>query len=216
MAILLILQYRSQAALLEENRALKKQIEQSTGLQTGTENVSNPVPRPDNRLLSAGQFHELLRLRAEVTSLRKQKKDLEKIKSEAAASPLANQDKPPLATSPAYLPKESWSFRGYATPDAAFQSAWWAGSTGDSNALLSSLSQDRKRELAETGMTESQMAATMMEEMTKVKGFQILQTEILADDEVSLTISFDGTDKLHHATLKKSEGAWKLAGAIKN
>jgi hypothetical protein len=198
-AIPLMIQIRFQAALRGENRALKRQIEQSAGLRSRNEGLSNSISQPDSRLLAEDQFHELLRLRGEVTSLRKQKEDLEKLQPELAADQISNPGKLPLIASPVFIPKESWAFLGYATPDAAFQSAWWAGSTGDSNALLASLTQDRKLELAETGMTGSQMATAMMEEMNNVKGFQILQTEVLADDEVSLTVSFDENDKVRQA-----------------
>src|ERR1051325_8677539 len=95
------------------------------------------------RLRAEGQ--DLLKLRNEVTQLRAGSKEMEKLRAEnqqlrsaAAAARTAVPPTPPSPVPPvpaagtgAQFPKESWTFSGYASPDAALVSAIWAMKEGN-------------------------------------------------------------------------------------
>src|SRR5439155_3866208 len=111
------------AALPAENDRLSNLLAEARGSQ-----------RPATNDLS-----ELLKLRGEVGDLRLQTNDLGRLQSEnqrlksSLATVSTNPENVTLA------PKESWAFVGYAEPESAFQSAFWAMNQGDAKTLLASL-----------------------------------------------------------------------------
>jgi hypothetical protein len=105
---------------------------------------------------------------------------------------------------------------GYATPEAALQSALWAMSQGDLNALRESCTPEfRERHLAALAKTksESQLAATFKQAAAMIGNFQIVREEFLSGDELILHIY---SDRVQNASvrLKRIDGEWKIDGNL--
>jgi len=115
-----------------------------------------------------------------------------------------------------FLPRESWTFVGYATPEAALQSGYWAEHKGDFQALLNSTTPEYRSRIEKHGQTqtESQRAANMQKEAAQVAAYQIVSNEIVSADECILHIrsSWLGKGKV---TLKKIANEWKWDSDIK-
>ena len=77
-----VMQYRSQARLRDENQSLRQQVDQLTQLQSENERLSNLVAQANNDRLSKDQLSELMKLRGEVGLLRRQTNELGKLKEE--------------------------------------------------------------------------------------------------------------------------------------
>jgi RNA polymerase sigma factor (sigma-70 family) len=105
---------------------------------------------------------------------------------------------------------------GYATPEAAFQSAFSAMSRGDLNGLMeSSTPEFREGHLAAMAKkkSNSQIAAEFKQAAAMIGSFQIVGEEPLSDDELILHIH---SDRIQNAgvRLKKIDGEWKINGNL--
>ena len=137
--IWLAVEHQAGLRLGQDNRALRQQLGQLAGLVAENERLSNLVAQASHSpSLPNDQLKELLRLRGEVGVLRQQSKELETLREENRQARTALESSPkPQSTSPAggaatadYWPRDSWTFAGYASPDAALQSFVWAASKG--------------------------------------------------------------------------------------
>ena len=136
----LALEHQAGLRLREENTNLRQKSGRMAGLAAENERLARLLAETNrSRSLSDGQLRELLRLRGEVGVLREQSKELEALRNEkrqadaSLADSLKAQSAAPagaVATAD-YWPRDSWAFAGYASPDAALQSSFWAASTGD-------------------------------------------------------------------------------------
>ena len=211
------------ATLRKENRTLQKQVEsmaQRAEEPARTEDVSSSR---DAVSLSEKQMSELLRLRGEVgllrEELRKNKSEVETLRSAAAKS--ANVPIIPAATGAAgesFL-KESWTFAGYATPEAALQTWSWAVLKGDSGVALESLAPEMEQAMAEhfKGKTDSELAAEGQKSAEKIIGYEILGREDVSDHEAILEIRVNQHNKAGPGRPQKMKfltinGQWKVAG----
>jgi hypothetical protein len=106
-------------------------------------------------------------------------------------------------------PKESWAFRGYASPDAALESWTWAMSKGDKAAMLRSLTPEAQKQWEKllTGKTESQLKA----EGAKAPGGYTIQKREVSGDKAILHISM-GNGAVMKMELRKMGNDWKVAG----
>src|SRR5439155_5108481 len=159
----LLLQHEAQVELREENRSLRQQIERQAQFKAENERLSNLIAQANGSQLSKDQLSELMRLRGEVGMLRRQTNELRKLRTAHNQDPLATTSPSEAAT----VPKESWVFAGYVTPETALQSVAWAMSKGDVKTFLASLSPETKNEYAQRfqGKTESEIATLLSEEV---------------------------------------------------
>lgn len=220
-ATLLVIQHQARIKLRQENQSLRQQVEQ---LQTDNEDLSNRVVQANSsQKIPSNQFSELLRLRGEVGSLRKQTNELGRVQAEnqrlrsslatASATPktgafaTAAQDK---------LPRESWAFVGYADPESAFQSATWAMSQGDAKTFLASIAPNGQTFKDMEGKSESEIATSIKEEIgNKMTGFKIIDKESVSDGEVILTVYADGINEVGRFKLQRVGNDWKIDGPVK-
>jgi RNA polymerase sigma factor (sigma-70 family) len=121
------------AALLERTAELDSQLAQQVGA------TKRPVAVADSDQ-SRRQQEELLRLRGEVAQLRTQNTALAKNAGAKPAKP-AGRTRPatPPSSQPGYVPAAEYAFAGYATPQAALQSYFWALENPRSGKLLETL-----------------------------------------------------------------------------
>jgi RNA polymerase sigma factor (sigma-70 family) len=133
----------------------------------------------------------------------------------------------PVAPTETDFPKSSWTFAGYTDPRSAFLSAIWFDHKGDFETFLASLTPgEHERQLQQyKGMAQKMgksLAACFIiastEGLNKAEGFQILDQQVIADDQVILHVSFRGTlpgekqetVKVVDAKMIKTGNEWKV------
>ena len=212
-----VLQHPSQVRLREDNQALRQQVVQ---LAAENERLSNLAAGTNNSQALAGQqLSELLRLRGEVGVLRRQKSEAERLLEENRRIPAgltnsqnAQATNPPTPWSAA-VPKESWAFAGYATPEAALQTVVWAWSSRDADTMLTSFTPEGRKEFEKDieGKPASEALAAFPVDMSKASGYQFKKKEVSNDEvvfELAIELPFHvGYGK--NVTMKKVGSEWK-------
>ncbi len=164
--------------------------------------------REDNQR-SRRDTAELLRLRGEVTELRKQRQAPLNI-------PLAANGSAPVSP-PEVLPKESWSFTGYATPEAAFQSLYWAIKQGDVSTFLASMTPEARQLMSQK--SEEELARMLSQEKESVEALRLDWKRDSTDEEATFVLrkfeEDNGFSKFRRdegqVKFKKVEGEWRYA-----
>jgi RNA polymerase sigma factor (sigma-70 family) len=218
MATPLVLQHQAQIKLREDNQALRQQSDQ---VAAENERLSHLAARANSsQTLANGQPGELLRLRGEVGVLRQQKSEAERLLEEhrrlgsgATNSQSAQATNPPTPFS-APVPKESWAFSGYATPEAALQTMAWAWGNRDWEALLASATPDGRKELEKTfgGKPASEALAAFPIDLSKASSYTFKKKKEVSDDEVVFDLAYELPFNLGYGrqvTMKRVGGEWK-------
>ena len=217
--ILLVFEHQATTKLREKNQAMRQQVEQVGRLGEENQRLSNLVAQASNPAsLPKDQLGELLRLRGEVGPLRRQKAEGEKLRAEngrlrAAPTSRSPTALTPSASAPDYLPRKSWVFVGYGNPDSALQSCFWAWSSGDPKAVLASMAPGQR---AEWGFrTDEEIAAQLARNMTKAKGFRILNRQVLTNGVALFTVFEEAMKQKVRFRLKQVGSEWKFDGELK-
>lgn len=166
---------------------------------------------------------ELLRLRNQAAQLKQATNELQKLRAQAQQLQAAQQARSaevPAAATPtptaasAAVPRESWAFVGYATPEAALQSAIFSMSQGDVQTFMASLSPEEAQRVQKSfeSKTPEQVAQEGQREMAKVKSFQVLGREDLGPDRVMLQVYAGGEERVQRILMQKIGEEWKWAG----
>ncbi len=191
-------------------------------LAADNERLSNVTARANStQSLPDAQLRELLRLRGEVGVLRQQTEELETVRDEnrqahaALERSLKTQGTGTAAATADYWPRESWTFTGYASPDAALQSSFWAANNGDLKALATSVTGDVLKLMQEefAGKSEAEASIRAMDHVISLKSVRILNREVKDDDTVVLTAEFESRTDTQQGKLvmKKIGNGWKLS-----
>jgi len=225
-ATLFLMQRQAEGELRAQNQALRQQLDQWSQLSADNERLSNLVAQAKSRPgLSQDQLSELLKLRGEVGRLRQQAKEVEVLReaNRQAAAALAASQKPSAASTapePAsadFWPRDSWQFLGYATPDAALQSQFYAARQGDMKTFMAYTTGEilEKMQKDLEGKSGAEMLEKMNREMKNLKSVRILKRQTLPDGTVSLTAAFEEAERTHESSLilKQVGNDWKIAGA---
>ncbi|HTL59922.1 MAG TPA: sigma-70 family RNA polymerase sigma factor [Candidatus Limnocylindrales bacterium] len=137
--ILSVKQHNARTALAGENSSLQGQLDQSN---TRIDDLSNQLAQAAANTLttSSDQLQELLRLRGEVTGLRRDAARVSSLESELAklrreATEEVPQGASRLIINNPYLARNTWSDKGTDSPYHAFETMLWAGSTGNTQRL---------------------------------------------------------------------------------
>jgi RNA polymerase sigma factor (sigma-70 family) len=193
----LVLQHQSQVRLREDNQAFRQQVDQ---LAAENERLANLVARANSsQALAIDQPSEILRLRGEVGVLRQQKSEAERLLEEhrrlgsgATNSQSAQATNPPTPFS-APVPKESWAFAGYATPEAAMQTMVWAWSNRDGETVLASSTPEGRKKFEKDfeGKPASEALAAFPIDVSKAFFYQLYNKKEVSDDEVTFEVGFE-------------------------
>lgn len=117
------------------------------------------------------------------------------------------------------LPREAWRFVGYATPEAALQSAFWAMSTGDLSAILDCYAPEKRKEMAAEweGKTGAEVSRENLGETPADYTLPADQKRVVNDREVFFVLmSNDRTEGTQHfhsesrMTFTNLAGEWKI------
>jgi uncharacterized membrane-anchored protein YhcB (DUF1043 family) len=204
------LRYRN---LRKLNQQLAVNVDELRKQIAAREPAITPVDRTDNEEQS-----ELLRLRNQAAQLRAATNELRQLRAQldqARASAQTPGAAPGSAATTAELvPREAWSFAGYATPQAAFHSTMFAHSQGDHQTFLASLTgdlaRDNQKEL--NNKTPEQFSENLRRETAKFTGYRILEMNEVSPEETVLMIYYAGESDTEKVTMRKVGDEWKLAG----
>jgi hypothetical protein len=175
---------KESAGLTSKIQALEKALAQATAARNDQSASS----------LTQSDKLELMRLRNEVTQLRSSNAALAKIESENARLRTellsARAADPNNGAPPGSIARDQWSFRGYATPDAAYVSALWAMKEGRVDTLLSSLTPEQRQQFETDNQTNSQQEITdrLKKEVASMSAVHITSREQVSPGEVVLGI----------------------------
>jgi len=161
---------------------------------------------------------ELLRLRNQAAQLRTATNELRQLRAQLNQSPASAQT---AAATRAFagataelVPRETWSFAGYATPQAAFHSTMFAHSQGDHQTFLASLTgdlaRDNQKEL--NNKTPEQFSENLRRETAKFTGYRILEMDEVSPEETVLMIYYAGESDTEKVRMRKVGDEWKVAG----
>jgi hypothetical protein len=214
----LVLQHQSQVRLREDNQAFRQQVDQ---LAAENERLANLVARANSsQALAIDQPSEILRLRGEVGVLRQQKSEAERVQEENrqlragltnAQDAQATKPATPFSTP---VPKESWAFAGYATPEAAMQTMVWAWSNRDGETVLASSTPEGRKKFEKDfeGKPASEALAAFPIDVSKAFFYQLYNKKEVSDDEVTFEVGFELPFRMGYnrpVTMKKVGGEWK-------
>jgi hypothetical protein len=118
-----------------------------------------------------------------------------------------------------YLPKESWAFVGFKTPEDAFQSSAWAVEHHDIKALLDCMTPRLVARFTDTNTAEGLNKVLFFSlngigNTSEVKEYKVVHTDVRSEDELILQVWYG--DYYEHGRvvgnlLKRVDGQWKLA-----
>lgn len=217
----IVVQSTRVSKLKAENEALRQQI---AAALAHVDALEQRRPQPNAAAVSEEAQTELLRLRNQAAQLKQATNELHKLRAQAqqlqAAAQQARSAEAVAAAAPqptaasAAVPRESWAFAGYATPEAALQSTLFSMSQGDLQTFLASLAPEEAQRVQKSleSKPPEQVAQETQRDMAKVKSFQILNREDLAPDRVVLHVYAAGEDRLQRVLVQKIGDEWKMAG----
>lgn len=225
LVIMLAFSRVTQSNLEEENRGLRKQLEELTAprddSQAGSSVVRAAEPLPETAI------EELNRLRGEVSNLRAQKQQLEQLRVENETLRARNEttarsaSQTPSADGKIYH-RNNWTFSGFGDPRSALQSLLWAGASGDAATALAALTPDqiaRMKSEDNQNRTEEEIAARLAKEISKVESYQILKSQPLSDTETVLTLyieGLEGSEQTPRMKMQLINNEWRLAGPYRD
>lgn len=228
--VLCCFQWQALAQLRGENKTLLARLQKAQSDAESDYNKKFSLLDADANLLR-NQVKELPKLRSQIQSLRNATNEITKLLAEnqklkASQPPSAtNVTIKPIsyvmstnASSAVLVPKESWVFSGYSTPEAALQSSVWAASQGNMKELLNSFSPELREQLSkEIEAKPEKFAEDTQNEFTKVAGYRIEEHEQTSTNEVKLKVNMESNSKSttfigsKTMIMRKSGGEWKLA-----
>jgi len=209
--------------LKAENEALRQQ---ASALQAQADHLSNQATPTVAPATTEEDRSELLRLRSQAAQLKQVTNELQRLRTQVQQLQAANQQirATPAAAAPVPdtnaaaatgpVPRESWAFAGYATPEATLQSAVFSMSQGDYQTFLASMTPEEAARMQKSfeGKSPEQIAEEGKRETAKASSFQILGKQELAPDRVVLNIYVAGEDRTQRVMMQKIGEEWKWAG----
>lgn len=212
------LQRNAIAALRQSNAELRQQAADSAQLAI---TVRGAPAQSDDQAMQhlAEAAKELPRLRNEVRQLRQHKPEIERLRqenSQLTAQAATAPNRPKLAEMEGYVAREQWAQAGFATPDAAVQSFFWAIANQDFDFLAQCMSPKMQADFQKSleGKTPEEMAATFQKgigEFAKLGGYRVAERRQRNEGSVELGIqAAAGGHIMPMRLIRSAEGEWKL------
>ncbi len=191
-----LIQRRTDLQLQEENRALRDQMGE---LKIENQRLVSASGATNSPAISDEQFKELLRLRGEVGKLREKLKEASKPQNPTRVSHAdgATPSSFPEAHPEDVIPRESWQFAGYATPESALQSTLWALSKGDADNVLNSLTGDAQTAVAKQyeGKSDAEIAADFSRQISNIKAPASRSEKTTPEGDVTFGVWSEGQNE---------------------
>ena len=218
MATVVILEHQSRTKLKQEILSLKRDVQQLAGDVASLHQdyrsslhatIEAPAAAP-----SDSQREELTRLRAEIGQLRQQVLALEQghaaVSNQIASATGGNE---PFVY-PDSTRRKDYTFSGYAAPQSALQTLFWALTQADPKAFQASLTGDmatafgqQVQELPDGVMPGGYKNGAMY----KASGFRVLEEMPLGEDEMRLKVFLERSKIIIKPIFKKVGTEWKWA-----
>jgi hypothetical protein len=219
LAVWLAAEHQARLRVVREHAMLARQMKQMSLLTAKNQELTGLAGKKNGtRQMPNESSLELLRLRGQVGVLREQCKELENVRSNnlQAHAMLERGLAPQSVATADYWPRDSWSFRGYASPDAALQTSLWAANNGDLKAMLASTTGDLRKmvEADLAGKSPDEAAIKAMDEVINFKSVRVLNRETQADDAAVLTVAIEDRTETQTVKMlmKKVGNEWKISG----
>jgi len=204
------------------NQRLREQSREAQRL--AAENASLDLLREENREVEKlrNETRELHKLRDEVRQLREQKSDLDKLRAQnQQLRARTNRDGGPTSRAADARPlvtKEMLADTGWASPEAALETFFWAFRERNASRVRACFSEEAGGELRED--TDEQVLAGATNLMDNFEGFQIVARKVVSENEINLgirvvrkSVQGDGVarDSMDMALpFKRVGGEWKI------
>ena len=211
-----VIQHQAQVKLREENVSLRLQVEQLAQMTAENELLSIRIEQERaSRSLSNDQRNELMRLRREVGELRKQQQAHDTARTAAGSQGAPTAEAASEAVSLQTIPRESWAFVGYATPENALQSVVWAMSRGDLSSFLAGLSPETQRAYANRfeGKTQAEIATRLNEDIGQLPALRLDRKKVSGDDAVTFVLYSEERDNGTTKTRDEAVMTFKIVGS---
>lgn len=211
--------------LQSENEALRAELAE---LKARAETESQSVATRDAELKRLqADARDAVRLRGEITQLRSGSKDAESLRAENQRLKSENQTlrsagtaaaTPAPTTPPAGdFPRESWTFAGYQSPEAALISAIWSMQQGNPKQYFESLTTDEQARMAKTweGKSNEEIAAKHVSDTSKITSIKVLGVQETAPGQMVMSVYIGGVDRAEKVNMQRVGNDWKFGGFIR-
>jgi hypothetical protein len=116
-----------------------------------------------------------------------------------------------------YVAKENWTQAGFATPEAAVQTFFWAIQQRDFRQVSECFAPDGRQDFAKEfeGKTEEEQAKIFEQgigQLGRMTGYRISEKEQVADDTVNLGIQAAAGGHVLRTQLRRFGNEWKVGG----
>jgi hypothetical protein len=223
----LAVQRLDQVKWLEKNEMGQRQAKRLAELSAENKRLSSLVLQTEGASLSNDQFRERLRLRHEIGQLRSALSEISKLRATnqqllAERTNLEEQpraaERPDSQTVLAHWPKTQLVLAGYANPTSALETALWAMSRGDPDALAASVTPDAKSKITKEtwfkhGPPAEEIASAtrkITDSLSPSTGFYVVRENVISQDQAVLDVYFEGEGKTRKFAMKKIGDAWKF------
>ena len=220
-----LINWRRAAILSADNEQLRVKIE---SLETDATNSGTlvEIARTQSDKLRT-QTSELMKLRNEVTQLRGEAKKVEHftIENKRLQGELANlkssagnaQTAATNSVRGDHFPRESWSFSGYASPEAALVSAIWSMKEGNPKSYLESLAPSEQERIAQLwqNKSEGEVAEKHKNDVATISGIRVLDRQNTAAGEIVMNVFLEGVERTEKIRMNQVGQDWKFGGFIR-
>jgi cell division protein FtsB len=215
-----VVQKKSVSSLRSVNADLQQQNEEAAQLTRENAELSNL--RSANQEITALREanKDLPRLRNEVRQLRQAKPEIEKLRAEntrlaAAMNSQTNTARPRLAEMEGYVAKETWANAGFATPEAALQTFFWAAQQGDLQRMAECLAPEGRRDFEKefAGKTEEERSKKIEQNLAplvRIGGYRIAERQQTSEDKVTLGVQAAAGGRVMPFPVQRIGNEWKL------
>ena len=222
---ILLINRHTQSQWSERQNLLRKQARKLAKLAVENQRLSTFVAPATNPLLSRDQFMELLRLRGEIGLLRQsasEADDLRLVHRELLAA-IKNREMADSRPALAYWPRAQLTPSDYADPVSALQTALWAITRNDNNAVLASVTPGVAHYLGTIffeGDSEVERISSAIklvaDSLAPASGFRLVEQNSkfkfrnVHPDQTFLEVYFEGEGATRWFDLRKIGDEWKL------
>ncbi len=207
LALLLWRQHLQVLSARADNLALQPRVADAASLAVEHDRLSQLVSQVEASAPPANeQLTELARLRLE-----SQARHQEIVRLSAQYG-----SRPPRSFADG-IPKSSWSFTGFSTPESTLESLVWAMHRGDMKTMFSGMVPEEaarvKKEFG--GQSEEEVANKFLagRDESEDTTLQILSSKNISGDEVRVTVYLSTDEQPSVLTLKRIDGLWKVSSS---
>jgi regulator of replication initiation timing len=199
--------------LEQENAALRAQVEALRARASAAEEAD--AARQAELKKAQSEAQEIVRLRGEVTQLRTTARDIEKLRTENQQLRTDNQKlrgtaqastpAPPTTPAANAFPRESWTFSGYTSPQAALVSAIWAMQQGNPKQYFESLTAEEQLRMSKAweGKSREEIAAKHQSDVSRITGMRVVETQNVNADEVVMRVFIEGVNREERVSMRE-------------